>query len=64
MAKKGKKGEVKLLIHLECQSCRNSGLPGVSRYATTKNKRNTPGKLELNKYCKFEKKHTVHKEVK
>ena len=31
---------------------------------TTKEKRNTPGRLEKKKYCKFDRKHTVHKETK
>jgi large subunit ribosomal protein L33 len=52
------------VIHLECQSCRKSGMPGVSRYQTNKNKKKTTDKLELKKYCKFERKHTVHKEAK
>ena len=51
-------------VHMECKSCRTSGMPGVSRYETIKNKKKTPAKLELKKYCKFERKHTVHKEVK
>ena len=33
-------------------------------YTTDKNKKNTPDKLELNKYCPFCKKHTVHRETK
>ena len=33
-------------------------------YTTDKNKKNTPDKLELNKYCPFCKKHTVHTETK
>jgi large subunit ribosomal protein L33 len=52
------------IIHLECQSCRTSGIPGVSRYTTTKNKKTTPGRLAFNKYCRFERKHTEHKETK
>ena len=28
-----------------------------------KNKKKHPKRLELSKYCKFERKHTVHKEV-
>ncbi|OFZ23125.1 MAG: 50S ribosomal protein L33 [Bdellovibrionales bacterium RIFOXYA1_FULL_36_14] len=62
MAAKGKGARV--IIHLECQTCRKSGLPGVSRYHTTKNKKTTPDRMELKKYCKFERKHTLHKEVK
>jgi len=40
---------------------------GVSKrknYSTMKNKRNTPDKLNLNKYCRFCRKHTAHKETK
>ncbi|MEI8346074.1 MAG: 50S ribosomal protein L33 [Pseudomonadota bacterium] len=54
----------RVIIHLECQSCRQNNLPGVSRYATTKNKKTMPDRMELKKYCPFERKHTVHKEVK
>jgi large subunit ribosomal protein L33 len=62
MAKKSKGSKV--TIHLECTTCRKSGLPGVSRYSTTKNKKNHPDRMEFNKYCRFERKHTAHKEVK
>jgi len=51
-------------IQLECTSCRKSGVPGVSRYMTTKNRKTTTERLELKKYCPFERKHTVHKEIK
>jgi len=54
----------RVIIQLECQSCRQAGSPGVSRYTTTKNKKTTPDRLEMKKYCRFERKHTVHKEVK
>ncbi len=54
----------RVVIHLECQTCRNSGVPGVSRYSTTKNKKTKPERIELKKYCKFERKHTLHKEIK
>ena len=33
-------------------------------YNKKKNKKNTPDRLELMKYCRFCKKHTVHKETK
>jgi large subunit ribosomal protein L33 len=62
MAKKSQKG--RLIIHLECTTCRASGLPGVSRYTTRKNKKTTPARIELNKYCRFERKHTPHRETK
>jgi large subunit ribosomal protein L33 len=33
-------------------------------YTTTKNKKNNPDRLEMKKYCRFCKKHTVHRETK
>jgi len=51
------------IIQLECTSCKTSGVPGVSRYSTTKNKKTTPKRLEFSKYCPFERKHTVHRET-
>ena len=33
-------------------------------YTTTKNKKNTPQKLEFKKYCRFCRTHTPHKETK
>lgn len=60
MAAKGPR----VVIHLECQTCRKSGLPGVSRYSVTKNKKTIPDRMELKKFCKFERKHTPHKEIK
>jgi large subunit ribosomal protein L33 len=44
-------------ITMECTECKRRN------YSTTKNKRSTPGRLELKKYCKFEKKHTIHRET-
>ncbi|HCM25022.1 MAG: 50S ribosomal protein L33 [Treponema sp. GWB1_62_6] len=46
------------LIALQCTTCKRKN------YTTEKNRRNTQEKLELNKYCKFERKHTLHKETK
>ena len=62
MAKKKALGRT--VIFLECTTCRASGIPGVSRYATQKNKKNTAARIELNKYCRFERKVTAHKETK
>lgn len=58
------KQQVRIQVILECTTCRESGVPGVSRYVTTKNRRTTTARVELKKYCKFERKHTVHKEIK
>ena len=44
-------------IQLQCSSCKRRN------YTTTKNKKTTTGKLELNKYCRFCRKHTAHKET-
>lgn len=60
MAKKGNRVQV----ILECTESRESGVPGVSRYVTTKNRKTTTGRVELKKYNKFLKKVTVHREVK
>ena len=61
MAKKKK--EARQVITLECTEARGLGLP-PSRYSTMKNKKNTPKRLELRKYNKFLKRHTLHKELK
>ena len=33
-------------------------------YHTNKNKKNNPDRIEMKKYCKFCKKHTLHRETK
>ncbi|MBN1478393.1 50S ribosomal protein L33 [Candidatus Sumerlaeota bacterium] len=58
------KAATRVQVILECTECRKSGVPGVSRYVTTKNKRTTTGRIELRKYCRFERKHTIHRETK
>ena len=40
MAKKAKGNRVQVI--LECTEMKESGLPGTSRYVTTKNRKNTP----------------------
>jgi large subunit ribosomal protein L33 len=55
----------RLIITLECTECRtNQDAKGVSRYTTKKNRKNTPDRIELNKFCKFCNRHTLHKEIK
>ena len=46
MAKKGNR----IQVILECTEHKASGKPGTSRYVTTKNKKNTPDRIELKKY--------------
>ena len=60
MAKK----ESRIQVILECTEHKNSGVPGMSRYITTKNKKTTPNRIELKKYNPILKKMTVHKEIK
>ncbi|MHC8948670.1 50S ribosomal protein L33 [Sphingobacterium hungaricum] len=60
MAKKGNR----IQVILECTEHKESGLPGMSRYITTKNKKNTTERLELKKFNPVLRKVTVHKEIK
>jgi large subunit ribosomal protein L33 len=53
----------RVIITLECTEARKMG-KSPSRYTTTKNKKTHPERLELMKYNKFLKKHTLHKEIK
>ena len=45
-------------ITLECTECKQIN------YDDYKNKKNDPDRIQLNKYCPFCKKHTLHKEAK
>jgi len=60
MAKRGNR----IQVILECTEHKTSGQPGISRYITTKNKKNTTERLELKKYNSILKKMTLHKEIK
>ena len=51
-------------VILECTEHKNSGLAGTSRYITTKNRKNTPERIELKKYCRYCNIHQTHKEIK
>ncbi|MBN1571620.1 MAG: 50S ribosomal protein L33 [Deltaproteobacteria bacterium] len=46
------------IITLACVECKRRN------YTSTKNKKNTPDKIELKKYCRFCRTHTVHRETK
>ena len=59
---KPKKGN-RINIIVECTEARKIGAT-PSRYSTSKNRRNTPGRMEIKKYNPYLKKHTVHKEIK
>ncbi len=62
MAKKAKGNRIQVI--LECTEQKNSGMPGTSRYITTKNRKNTTERMELKKYNPVLKKVTVRKEIK
>ena len=62
MAKKAKGNRVQVI--LECTEMKDSGMPGTSRYITTKNRKNTTERQELKKYNPILKRVTVHKEIK
>lgn len=49
---------MRVRVTLACTECQQRN------YNTMKNKKNTPDRLEMNKYCKFCKKHTLHRETK
>jgi large subunit ribosomal protein L33 len=46
------------IITLACGECKRRN------YSTSKNKRTTTDRLELSKYCRWCRKHTVHRETK
>ena len=45
-------------IRFQCTECSRIN------YSSTKDKKKHPDKIELKKYCRFDRKHTVHKEMK
>ena len=50
--------DARVKITLVCTECKQRN------YDTKKNKKNDPDRLELKKFCKFCRKHTLHKESK
>lgn len=54
MAKKSK--QARDYVTLECTEC------GAQNYRTSKRIKGGAARLELKKYCKFDRRHTVHKE--
>lgn len=49
---------VRSKVTLACTECKQRN------YDTMKNKKNNPDRIEMQKYCKFCKTHTLHKETK
>jgi len=50
--------DVRVVINLACTECKSKN------YASKKNKRNDPDRIELSKYCRMCRKHTTHREAK
>ena len=50
--------KMRVKITLACSECKQRN------YDTMKNKKNDPDRLEMNKYCRFCRKHTLHRETK
>ncbi len=49
---------MRVKIVLACTECKQRN------YLTKKNKNNDPDRLDMNKYCRFCRKHTLHRETK
>ncbi len=49
---------VRELIAFECSECKRKN------YTSTKNRKTSTEKLSFKKYCRFDRKHTLHKEAK
>lgn len=49
---------MRVKVTLACQECKQRN------YNTMKNKKNDPDRLEMNKYCRFCRKHVLHRETK
>ena len=52
-----KAGEKRIAVTLECTTCKRRN------YITTKNKVNDRERIEMKKYCRWDRTHTVHKET-
>nr|ARW68302.1 ribosomal protein L33 [Chondria sp. (in: red algae)] len=66
----GKNKGARTVITLECECIKSQDNKilkrkrGIFRYTTSKNKRNTPNRLELKKFCTYCNCHSNFKEIK
>ena len=51
------KNEKRIKVTLACEECKRRN------YITVKTKINDRERIEMNKYCKWDRKHTAHKET-
>ena len=45
------------IISLACNECKRRN------YSTTKNRKKSSERIEMSKYCRWDRKHTLHKET-
>nr|YP_010903673.1 ribosomal protein L33 [Hypnea wynnei]WCH56525.1 ribosomal protein L33 [Hypnea wynnei] len=64
----GKNKGARITITLECVCKQQNNIAkrknGIFRYTTSKNRRNTPNRLQLNKFCPNCNCHSTFKEIK
>ncbi len=67
----GKGKDVRIIVTLKCTECKSQNYSTLQKktrnsitYSTTKNRRNTPHRLELKKFCPNCNKHTLYRELK
>jgi len=51
------KNEKRVKVTLACEECKRRN------YITTKNRQNDRERIEMRKYCRFDQRHTLHKET-
>jgi len=51
------RGDVRIAVTLACEECKRRN------YQTNKSKRNNPERLQLRKYCRWCRTHTLHRET-
>ena len=49
---------MRAVVALACTECKQRN------YSTSKNKQKTPDRLEFKKYCRYCRRHTLHRETK
>ena len=49
---------MRVIVTFECTECKRRN------YSSTKNRKNTTERVELKKYCRFCRSHTLHRETK
>jgi large subunit ribosomal protein L33 len=51
------RSDKRVKVTLACEVCKRRN------YITTKNKQNNRDRIQMNKYCRWDRKHTVHRET-